>query len=306
MGRFRYGRRNVEGEEILNLCIKNRLLVKNTFFEKHDSHEITRHGWDGKSRTVTDYILTDKLIGGKVKDSKVIQSEYLDSNHRLLVADLNCKIKSLNAVQRIPKIEERKMKEEENKKSFQNLVAQKLPKTERDSEEEEWILFKTSIVNSALQICGKTKSKMRDKQTSWWDSRVKDANKYRNMARKNMEFEKRNHNQVLVPKDEHKVKTLEKDYQRKKLQAKRIVKEEKEKSWEIFIQELDQESKGNQELLYRLMKSKTSDREDIQAIEIEDGDIIRDMEDIREEMKNYSEILLNGEVHKKVTPKSLN
>ncbi|XP_049794626.1 uncharacterized protein LOC126204282 [Schistocerca nitens] len=227
MDPFGYGRRNVEGEEVLNLCIRNHLLVENTFFKKQDSHKITRYGWDEKSKTVIDYILTGKIIGGKVRDTKVIPSEHLDSNHKLLVADLNYRMKTLNAVQRMPKIEERRLKEEENTKSFQNLVAQKLLK-------------------------------------------------------------------VLVPKDEHKVTTLEKDYRQKKLQAKRIVKEEKEKSWETFTQKLEQDSKGNQKLVYGLLKSKRSDREDIKAIETEYGDI-RDMESIREQMKNYFEILLNGE-----------
>ena len=153
----------------------------------------------------------------------------------------------------------------------------------------------TSIVNSAVQICGKTKGKVKGKETSWWNDRVKEAIKNRNMAKKNTELENRNQNQGLVPKNEHKVTTLEKEYRQKKLQAKRIVEEEKEKSWDIFTQKLEQDSKGNQKLLYGLLKSKRSDREDIKAIETEDRDIIRDMEGIREEMKNSFENLLNGE-----------
>ncbi|XP_047104576.1 uncharacterized protein LOC124740175 [Schistocerca piceifrons] len=154
----------------------------------------------------------DKLIGGKVRDTKVIPSKHLDSDYRLLVADLNYKMKSLNTVQRMPKSKEWKLKEEENKKSFQNPVAQKLPKTVRGSVEEEWNLFKTSIVNSAAQICSKTKGKVKGKETRWWNDRVKDAFKTHNMAKKNMELENRNQNQGLVPKDEHRVTTLEKKY----------------------------------------------------------------------------------------------
>ncbi|XP_049863760.1 uncharacterized protein LOC126361562 [Schistocerca gregaria] len=37
MGPSGYGRRNVEGEEMLNLCIRNHLLVKNTFFKKQEA-----------------------------------------------------------------------------------------------------------------------------------------------------------------------------------------------------------------------------------------------------------------------------
>ncbi|XP_046988099.1 uncharacterized protein LOC124593795 [Schistocerca americana] len=120
---------------------------ENTFFREQDSHKITRYGWDGISKTVIGYILMDKLTGGKVRETKVIQ-----------------KCQKL-----------RRRKEEENKKSFQNLVAQKLPKIEKGSVEEEWNLFKTSIVNSAVQICGKTKGKVKYKETSWWNDRVKDA-----------------------------------------------------------------------------------------------------------------------------------
>ncbi|XP_046988671.1 uncharacterized protein LOC124594347 [Schistocerca americana] len=76
MGTFGYGRRNVESKEILYLCTRNHLLVMNTFFKKPGSHKITRYGWDGKSKTVIDYILMDKLIGGKVRGT-VIPSEPL-------------------------------------------------------------------------------------------------------------------------------------------------------------------------------------------------------------------------------------
>ena len=293
---FGYGKRNVEGEEILNLCTRNNLLIKNTFFKKRDSHKITRYGWDGKSKTVIDYVLTDKLIGEKVRDTKVIPSECLDSDHRLLVANLNYKIKGVTPVQRMPKIKEWKLKEEENKKSFQNLVAQKLPRTEVGSVDEEWNLFRTAIVNSAEQICCKTKCKVKEKETSWWNNRVKDTIKERNIAKKKMEAEKRNQNQGLVPRDEHKLTTLEQEYRKKKLQTKKVVKEEKEKSWEIFTHKLEEDSKGNQKMLYGLLKSKRSNREDnIRAIETKDEEIIRGMEGIREELKNYFEILLNGE-----------
>ncbi|XP_047112341.1 uncharacterized protein LOC124789095 [Schistocerca piceifrons] len=71
MGAFGYGKRNVEGEEILNPCTRNKLLGKNILFKKRDSHKVTRCGWDGKSKTVITYVLTDKLIGGKVRNTKV-------------------------------------------------------------------------------------------------------------------------------------------------------------------------------------------------------------------------------------------
>ncbi|XP_049767842.1 uncharacterized protein LOC126101189 [Schistocerca cancellata] len=157
MGPFGYGKRNVKGEEILNLCIRNHLTVKNTFFKKQASHQITRY---------------DKLIGGKLRDTKVVPSEYLHSDYRLLVADLNYKMKSLHAVQRMPEIKEWKLKEEENKKSFSKSSS---TKTERGSVEEEWNLFKISIVNSAVQICDIIKGKVKDKETSWWNNRAKDA-----------------------------------------------------------------------------------------------------------------------------------
>lgn len=296
MGPFGYGVRNTEGENVLDFCVRNNLLIKNTFFKKKDSHKITRYSWDGRSKTVIDYIITDKLLGESVRDTKVIPSECLDSDHRLLVADLNYKVVHTANIRKAPRIKEWKLKDEVNKMAFQNLVIQKLPRNETQSAQEEWKLFKTTLVDSALEVCGKTKGNVKEKETSWWSEKVKTAIKERNVAKKNKDVEKQKQMEGIIPQDHQKIADLEQEYRDKKLLVKRIVKEEKVKSWEIFTQKLEEDCKGNQKMLYGILKSRRSDREDIKTIEAEDGTIHRNVEGIREEMKKYFDRLLNGEV----------
>uniref|UniRef100_A0A8D8V658 Craniofacial development protein 2 n=1 Tax=Cacopsylla melanoneura TaxID=428564 RepID=A0A8D8V658_9HEMI len=42
MGPWGYGNQNPEGERLIDLCIRNEMLLGNTWFKKRDSHKITR------------------------------------------------------------------------------------------------------------------------------------------------------------------------------------------------------------------------------------------------------------------------
>ena len=80
-GGFGFGKRNMEGEMILETADALNLAVLNTWFKKEErlfTYE------NGKCRTVVDYILSRKSERKMVKDVKVVRVECI-KQHRLLI-----------------------------------------------------------------------------------------------------------------------------------------------------------------------------------------------------------------------------
>ncbi|KAL1448519.1 hypothetical protein WDU94_000571, partial [Cyamophila willieti] len=68
MGPWGYGNQNPEGERLIDLCMRNEMLLGNTWFKKRDSHKITRYSWDGRIKTLIDYIIISDSMKKWLKD----------------------------------------------------------------------------------------------------------------------------------------------------------------------------------------------------------------------------------------------
>ncbi|XP_047109602.1 craniofacial development protein 2-like [Schistocerca piceifrons] len=114
LGCFRYGGRNEEGERLLDLCQRNRMKIANIWFMKRESYVITRYSWDGRTKSVIDYILVDRELGEKVTNVKVIPSVSADGDHRLLMGHwkMNPCVKNRKQ-KKVMRIQDWKLKESE-------------------------------------------------------------------------------------------------------------------------------------------------------------------------------------------------
>ncbi|XP_046862565.1 uncharacterized protein LOC124456072 [Xenia sp. Carnegie-2017] len=90
------GRRNEEGDKILDYARSKDLAVVNTFFTQRDGNTYTYKS--GLSQTVIDFIMIRRDDLGDVKYCKVIPSEEIALQHRLVVMD--CKIKKRRRIRR--------------------------------------------------------------------------------------------------------------------------------------------------------------------------------------------------------------
>ncbi|XP_047256149.1 uncharacterized protein LOC124888908 [Capsicum annuum] len=88
-GGFRFGDRNVEGATLLDSVRAFGLVVVNSSFSKKEEHLVTFCSRIGK--TQIDSLLLRKGDRVMCKDCKVIPSENLATQHRLLVMDLGIK-----------------------------------------------------------------------------------------------------------------------------------------------------------------------------------------------------------------------
>ena len=87
-GGFGFGKRNVEGEMILETANALNLAVLNTWFEKKERSLVTYE--NGECRSVVDYILSRKSERKMVRDVKVVKVECI-KQHKLLICVFDLK-----------------------------------------------------------------------------------------------------------------------------------------------------------------------------------------------------------------------
>jgi hypothetical protein len=156
-------------------------MIGNGWFKKRKSHKITRYRWDRNSETIIDYFVMTRNLWTVLTDIKVIPSESL-GDHRLLVADFRNKRKGTNHLSG-EKIKAWKLKEQQTKENYIEILKKKVPRDEIKDVETEWERFKGSLVEAAEEVCGRKKGKKKKhKETPWWTDRIKEAMKKKNKA----------------------------------------------------------------------------------------------------------------------------
>ena len=89
---FGFGKRNVDGEMILEFAHPWNFVVANTWFKKNEGRLISVITYEtDKCRTVIDYILIRKSERKRNRDVKVIQLEQCLSKHKLTICVLDLK-----------------------------------------------------------------------------------------------------------------------------------------------------------------------------------------------------------------------
>src|SRR5207245_894559 len=68
-----FGKRNEEGEVLLEFACSRDMIIAKTWFDKEDSKKVSYES--GGCKTVVDYILVRKIDRAKITDVKIIDSE---------------------------------------------------------------------------------------------------------------------------------------------------------------------------------------------------------------------------------------
>ncbi|XP_060200282.1 uncharacterized protein LOC132628518 [Lycium barbarum] len=95
-GGFSFGDRNEGGVSLLDFANAFELVIANSSFRKREGHLVTHRS--AVAKTQIDYLLLRKGDKGVCKDCKVILSQNLTSQHKLVVMDLEIKIKKKKRV----------------------------------------------------------------------------------------------------------------------------------------------------------------------------------------------------------------
>jgi len=89
-GGFGLGERNTGGVSVLDFTVAYELLVVNSYFKKKEDHLVNFKS--DSFKTQIDYFLMRADSRRSYKDCKMIPSEYLGTQHRLLVLDVSSSV----------------------------------------------------------------------------------------------------------------------------------------------------------------------------------------------------------------------
>ena len=95
IGQYGLGKRNDRGEMLMQFCQRNNLIVTNTWFKKRKTKLYTWKSPGDLHRYQIDYILVKQRFRGSIKDVKTMPGADIDSDHNLLVADVNTRLKRI-------------------------------------------------------------------------------------------------------------------------------------------------------------------------------------------------------------------
>ena len=102
-GRFGTGDINPRGQNLLQLCAINDLVITNTLFKHKDLRPVTWQHPNGTHKSQIDFIITQSDTKSIFKNCRAYQSACIGSDHSLLLANIELIMKTSKPVKRISK-----------------------------------------------------------------------------------------------------------------------------------------------------------------------------------------------------------
>uniref|UniRef100_A0A8D8Y198 Craniofacial development protein 2 n=1 Tax=Cacopsylla melanoneura TaxID=428564 RepID=A0A8D8Y198_9HEMI len=265
IGMHGLGKENDRGLRLIEFCEQYDLIISNTYFKVPLRRRYTWKAPGDKRRYQIDYILVKRRFRNQVKSSHTYPGYDIDSDHNLLVAKCDIKLRKLHL-------------KTKSRLCIENLKLTQIRKnyeeaTNRISEStNDWNNIKEIIEQASLQTIGKTQTK---KRKPWMTEEIMKLIQERNVYRKN-DYEM---------------------YKKTKNTITERCKREKEKWLEEFCSEIDKDmARNNIDKVYGKVKSlqgKQSTKSNI--VKSKNGEILFKPEKVSERWKEYIEELYEGE-----------
>ncbi|EYC43100.1 hypothetical protein Y032_0503g2638 [Ancylostoma ceylanicum] len=279
-----FGRRNQEGERIVELAEAHDLAIASTFFMKRESQKITY--CSGGRQSEIDYILVRRRFLKTVKNVKTIPGEEIAGQHRPVVADVCIALQKHTKAKREPRIRWWKLAGETQKTFRDKIIAAGLPEPYGHIDSV-WASAATTILTCARDTLGETKGGRRGDRATWfWSEDVQKIVKAKKDAYKAWQ----------------KTKSLSSlaEYKLRKKEAKAAVARAKNAVMDELYDKL--ESSQAEKHVFRLAKARhraSLDVTEVRAVKNEDGEVLRDPVAVKERWRVYFEHLLNEEFPRK-------
>uniref|UniRef100_A0A6M2DQT5 Putative endonuclease-reverse transcriptase n=1 Tax=Xenopsylla cheopis TaxID=163159 RepID=A0A6M2DQT5_XENCH len=95
VGTHGLGKRNVRGNMLVDFCRRHDLMVTNTWFKKRKTKLYTWKSPGDINRYQIDYVLVKHRFRNSVKDVRTFPGADIDSDHNMLAADIQTKLKNI-------------------------------------------------------------------------------------------------------------------------------------------------------------------------------------------------------------------
>jgi hypothetical protein len=281
-GGFGFGKRNEEGERILEFCEAMEMKVVNTWDRKEERKRVTFES--GEIRSMIDYILVRR--GGGIRTGGT-ETLYVGMQHRLVMGEVQIEGTEGDAKKRRRdrRIRIWRLKDEKVRKRYAKEVEDRWSQTEKIGGEGEqdinqkWERMKETLRKSAEITCGRTTGKPR--KTMQWSEMVQSA--WKEKWRREMVY---NMTGTEKAKEEYKAALKTARKMAKREFYRKITEESK-----------DLESDGGRDRVFKLARKLYKENQDVdgaQCLKV-NGSIITSESEKLQVWRNYFEKLLNEE-----------
>ena len=181
MGRHGLGKRNNEGQAVVDFAKRRELAITNTYFVKKLAHRVT-YSSGGRSLQV-DYIMVRRQRIKEVVNTKVVVNKSVAKQHRIVVSAIIIWTKWRKAPKLVKRIKWWKLKDSKvNNKFKMNVIESRIL-----SGQEDWQRIAEMIWSIARKELGETSGKVSTagrQETWWWNQEVQEKLKNKKKAKK--------------------------------------------------------------------------------------------------------------------------
>ena len=285
-----FGKRNPEGEMLLEFAGAHQLAVMNTWFDKSDLRKVSYES--GGNQTVVDYVLVDHRERSVVADVTIIRGEPCLLQHKLLVCRLVIKQwRPKRKSNFVSKSKVYKLKKEVFQQEFQKRVSVKAGSRSADATDVEgtWKELKSCLIDMAKEVCGVSKGPPRHKETWWWND---ECDKIVKEKKKLFDAMKQSEN----GKDRTKAEADKQAYEQVKRNAKKVIGAAKENESKKWCESLEASyDKGEVFRVVKQMEKRNRDVTGVGCIRNASGKIAMEEAELREVWRSHYEKLSNEE-----------
>jgi hypothetical protein len=283
--------RNSNGEELINLCLEQGLIITNSLYQHRESHIKTWYKWDNLLQSSQiDYILTRYRQKINITDARVIPNMNIDTDHRpVVLIEKRLQLRRTTEHKdtrhwKEPVLNLKTLDDDTKREELFQEMAQiyDILPTKIDNIQTEWELFKTHMLKNLQNICGTRSPRKSHQKTVWWTEDIQKAIQTKKQCFK-IWLKSKNQDDYLK-------------YQLARRNVKHIIKEAKEKSWCKYGEQLTDLCKKSPRDFFKSVKSMRVRDESYNPITIinsKDGTPILNSEERKARWKEYFQELYN-------------
>ncbi|KAG5590370.1 hypothetical protein H5410_040884, partial [Solanum commersonii] len=277
-GGFGFGERNGGGTSLLDFAKAFELVIANSCFPKKENHLVTFRS--SVAKTQIDYFLLWKGDRGLFKDCKVIPSENLTTQHKLLVMDLEFKrARRKKIASDRQRIKWGGLTPALSREMGEKLIGMRAWSGSGDADAM-WNKAASCIREVASKVLGVSRGNFGGHKGDWW---------WNGEVQGKVEAKKAAYTEWVECVDEEVKRALRKVYKTTNIEAKAA-------AFERLYDELG--DKGGDKKLYRLAKArerKARDLNQVKCMKDEEGKVLVDDISIKQRWQRYFQKLLNEE-----------
>ena len=178
MGGHGVGAQNEEGIiNALYFATAYQMRILNTSYQKRNNHLVT-YSSGGRENQI-DYIMLRKEHASECRKSKVLPSEAITPQHRILIADLVVKKTRQRLAAGRKRLRRWKLNDEETKEKFWRNLVERLSniyEATTENVEQSWEEIAEQINKCGEELCGRSTGKKKTRLDSgWWNDEIESA-----------------------------------------------------------------------------------------------------------------------------------